>query len=285
MSVGELVSTGPILLAMPVAAAAGAVTFLSPCCLPLVPGYLSFITGMTGAGGGSRGASAPVSGGAVSGGAAVSGGVAVATVPVTGTDAVPPRSRVVAATLLFVLGFSMVFALEGAALGGVGTLLKGHSAVETRVLGVFTILLGLMFAGVFDRFSFAGRIVKPSVRPRAGLAGAPLLGFMFALGWAPCIGPTLSTVLGLSAYSATAPRGAFLAFIYALGLGVPFLLVAFGFQAASRAFAFARKHARGITIVGGALLVCVGILEVSGAWTSFVSWIQVHWPGGYSTSF
>jgi len=302
MSITQLVTSGPLLLALPVAAAAGAVTFLSPCCLPLVPGYLSFVTGMAGAGGpaspaasasvpaasasaagasatGASAAGAPVSGAPVSG-APVSG-VAVAALPLAATAAVPPRGRVVAGTALFVLGFSVVFMAYGAALGGLGHLLTGHARVLTQVLGGLTILLGLLFAGAFDRFSFAGRIARPSARPKAGLAGAPLLGVMFGLGWTPCIGPTLTAVLALSASTGTVARGAVLAFVYALGLGVPFLLVSFGFQVAMRAFAFFRRHARLVTRIGGAMLICVGLLEVTGAWSTFMAWLQVHWVSTY----
>jgi cytochrome c-type biogenesis protein len=280
--VGQLVTSGPLLLALPVAAAAGAVTFLSPCCLPLVPGYLSYVTGMAGASGAQPAAPATddLPGPAASVGVAPSG-VAVAARPVAPAPPPAPRARVVAGTALFVLGFSVVFVAYGAALGGLGHLLTGHARLLTQILGVLTILLGLLFAGVFDRFSFAGRIVRPSARPKAGLAGAPLLGVMFGLGWTPCIGPTLTAVLALSAASGTAARGALLAFVYALGLGVPFLLVAFGFQLAMRTFAFARRRARLITQIGGAMLVCVGLLEVTGAWSSFMAWLQVHWVSGY----
>jgi cytochrome c-type biogenesis protein len=302
MSITQLVTSGPLLLALPVAAAAGAVTFLSPCCLPLVPGYLSFVTGMAGAGGpaspaapasvpaaspsaaGASAARASAAGasaaGAPAAGAPVSG-VAVAALPLAATAAVPPRGRVVAGTALFVLGFSVVFMAYGAALGGLGHLLTGHARVLTQVLGGLTILLGLLFAGAFDRFSFAGRIARPSARPKAGLAGAPLLGVMFGLGWTPCIGPTLTAVLALSASTGTVARGAVLAFVYALGLGVPFLLVSFGFQVAMRAFAFFRRHARLVTRIGGAMLICVGLLEVTGAWSTFMAWLQVHWVSTY----
>jgi cytochrome c-type biogenesis protein len=284
----QLVTSGPLILALPVAAAAGAVTFLSPCCLPLVPGYLSFVTGMAGASGASTGSGATSTRPGTAGRAAVpasAGGsdggptVAVAARPVAALPA--PRARVVAGTALFVLGFSLVFVAYGAALGGVGHLLTGHARLLTRILGGLTILLGLLFAGVFDRFSFAGRIVRPSARPKAGLAGAPLLGVMFGLGWTPCIGPTLTAVLALSASSGTVARGALLAFVYALGLGVPFLLVSFGFQVGMRAFAFARRRARLVTRIGGAMLVCVGLLEATGAWWAFMAWLQDHWVSGY----
>ena len=294
MSITQLVTSGPLMLALPVAAAAGAVTFLSPCCLPLVPGYLSFVTGMAGAGGpASPAAPASVPAALPPGrprpgrlrpgrrGRGAGSGVAVAAPPLAATAAVPPRGRVVAGTALFVLGFSVVFVAYGAALGGLGHLLTGHARVLTQVLGGLTILLGLLFAGAFDRFSFAGRIARPSARPKAGLAGAPLLGVMFGLGWTPCIGPTLTAVLALSASTGTVARGAVLAFVYALGLGVPFLLVSFGFQVAMRAFAFFRRRARLVTRIGGAMLICVGLLEVTGAWSTFMAWLQVHWVSTY----
>jgi cytochrome c-type biogenesis protein len=278
--IAQLVTSGPLLLAMPVAAAAGAVTFLSPCCLPLVPGYLSFVTGMAGAAGSTAaaGADSPaeVAGPLIADGS----GVAVAARPVA-APASPPRARVVAGTALFVLGFSIVFVAYGAALGGLGHLVTGHARLLTRILGGLTILLGLLFAGAFDRFSFAGRIVRPSGRPKAGLAGAPLLGVMFGLGWSPCIGPTLTAVLTLSASTGTVARGAILAFVYALGLGIPFLFVSLGFSAVMRAFAFARRHARLVTRIGGAMLVCVGLLEVTGAWSVFMDWLQANWISGY----
>src|SRR6516225_4560284 len=283
MSVQNLVTSGPLLLAMPVAAAAGALTFLSPCCLPLVPGYLSYVTGMSGAGaGGASGGGASASAVATAGADGSDGVVATRTVTTTARGPGPAgKGRAVAGTALFVVGFSLVFAVYGLAIGGLGQLFRAHNTGLTQVLGGITILLGLLFAGAFDRFSFAGRIIRPSARPRAGLAGAPLLGVLFGVGWSPCIGPTLTAVLALSASSGTAARGALLAFVYALGLGIPFLLVAFGFQLAMQTFAFARRHARLITRVGGAMLVCVGVLEVTGAWSSFMAWLQVHWVSNY----
>ena len=291
MSIGSLVSSGPLLLAMPVAAAAGAVTFLSPCCLPLVPGYLSYVTGMSGIGAqdaGNQQASAALASaqpvGARPAGAQPAGtGPGSSGAPPAGVPAPPPRSRVVAGTALFVLGFSALYTSYGLAFGSLGTVLKSHQQMLTQVLGVLTILLGLLFAGVFDRFMFTGRILRPSMRPRAGLAGAPLLGVLFGLGWSPCIGPTLTAVLTLAETSGTAARGALLAFVYCLGLGIPFLIVALAFQRGMRAFGFARRHARLITAIGGGMLVLVGVLEVTGLWTSAITWMQIHWLQGYTS--
>ncbi|HTT54148.1 MAG TPA: cytochrome c biogenesis protein CcdA [Streptosporangiaceae bacterium] len=289
--VQHLVQSGPLILAAPVAAAAGAITFLSPCCLPLVPGYLSYVTGMSGTdaqraaaadGPPASVAAAPAAGAAAADG---SGGVSVAApaagVRTGGPAAGPARGRTVLGTLLFVLGFSLVFATEGLAFGSLGLVLQRHSAGVTQVLGALTIVLGLLFAGVFDRFPVTGRIARPSFRPRAGLAGAPLLGVLFALSWTPCVGPTLSVVLTMSFTSGTALRGAVLAFIYGLGLGIPFLIVAFAFQRGMTAFGWARRHARLIARIGGGLLVLVGVLEVTGAWTAALTWLKVHWIGSY----
>jgi cytochrome c-type biogenesis protein len=297
VSVGSLVSSGPLIVAIPIAAAAGAVTFLSPCCLPLVPGYLSYVTGMSGAAAEPSAAqpqaaqpqaarfSAAQSPAAPSASAGPAGvRLASAGGPSGAAVAAPPpaRSRVVLGTLLFVLGFSVLYTSYGLAFGELGTKLVAHQAGVDRVLGVVTIALGLLFAGLLDRFSFAGRIVRPSLRPRVGLAGAPLLGVMFGVGWSPCVGPTLSAVLTLAFNSGTAPRGAFLAFIYCLGLGVPFLIVALAFSRGLRAFGWARRHARLVTVIGGGMLVAVGLLEVTGAWTHMITWMQHHWIDGYN---
>src|SRR5262245_35612187 len=289
--VGHLVLSGPLILAVPVAAAAGAVTFLSPCVLPLVPGDLSDVAGMSGGDAQARPEAHPAGGRSeddrqaaaaeAGGGGDGSGGTAV---KVTAAAAAGPgRSRTVAGTALFVLGFSVVFASEGVAFGGLGAVLRTHATGLTQILGVVTIFLGLMFAGVFDRFPLTGRIVRPSVRPRAGLAGAPVLGVLFGVSWTPCIGPTLTVVLGLAMTSGTAARGALLMFVYGLGLGIPFLIVALLFQRGMTAFGFARRHARLITRAGGALLVVIGVLELTGTWTAVLSWIQTHWVSGYQT--
>jgi cytochrome c-type biogenesis protein len=287
MSISSLVSSGPLILAMPVAAAAGAVTFLSPCCLPLVPGYLSYLTGMSGAGaagdadagaGGSVSMAGPATGQlAVAGAGGEGGAVTTQTRAAAAGPTAPPRGRAVAGTALFVVGFSFVFACYGLAIGGLGQLFSAQDTTLTRVLGGITILLGLMFAGAFDRFSFAGRIFRPSARPRTGLVGAPLLGVMFGVGWSPCIGPTLTAVLALSLSSGTAARGAFLAFIYGLGLGIPFLIVAVAFQRVVNVLGFFRRNARLVSRIGGAMLMLVGILEVTGVWTSVIDWMRANW--------
>jgi len=190
-----------------------------------------------------------------------------------------------AGAALFVLGFSALFATYGAAFGSLGAILYAHHRGLGQILGGMLILLGLLFAGAFDKFSFSGRIVKPTLRPKAGLASAPLLGVLFGLGWSPCIGPTLSAVLALGLTTGTAARGAFLAFVYALGVGVPFLIVAFALDRGMRVFGFARRHARLITRIGGLLLVAVGLLEVTGAWSSAMLWLKVHWLNGYNAPF
>lgn len=246
--ISELVSSGPLLLAAPLALLAGAVSFFSPCCLPLVPGYVSYATGMS---------AADVKAGREEG-----------------------RGRMVAGTALFILGFSALFASYGAALGYVGNSLLEHQDLITRILGALTILLGLLFMGIFERIPFAGRTFRISYHPRAGLAGAPLLGVMFGLGWTPCIGPTLAAVMSLSFTTGSAGRGALLAFVYSVGLGLPFLIAALGFRRALKAFGFARRNAQGVMRFGGAMLVIVGVLQVSGAWT-YLTGLLRYWVAGY----
>ena len=179
--------------------------------------------------------------------------------------------------LLFVLGFAALYATYGVAFGSIGVTLKLHQAGLSQVLGLVLIALGLLFAGVFDRFTVTGRIIKLKIRPQAGLASAPLLGVLFGLGWTPCSGPTLGAVLALTLSTGTAFRGALLAFVYALGIGIPFLIVAFAFDRGVTLFGFARRHARLITRIGGVLLIAVGLLEVTGLWTTAILWLKVHW--------
>jgi cytochrome c-type biogenesis protein len=284
MSVMSLVSSGPLLLAIPVAAAAGAVTFLSPCCLPLVPGYLAYITGMSGADAEATSApSAAAAGGEAAAEGEAAGGVTTRARTRAAVSQARHTGRTVAGTALFVAGFSAVFSLAGGAVGGLSQLFSAHDSLLTRILGGVTIVLGLLFFGAFDRFMFAGRVVKPSFTPKAGLAGAPLLGVLFGIGWTPCIGPTLTAVLTLSASSGTAARGAFLAFVYGLGLGIPFLIVALAFQRLVGVLDFFKRNARMVTRIGGVLLIAVGLLEATGAWTAAVTWLHTHWFSGYQS--
>jgi cytochrome c-type biogenesis protein len=249
-----LVTDGPLLVAAGVAALVGLISFASPCVLPLVPGYLSYVTGLVGSGGGT---STP---------AGRSGGTATA----VRTDVIP-RARMVLGALLFVLGFTLVFVAFGAAFGGLGRLMLEHADVLNRVFGVITVLVGLGFLGWLPLLQRTKRI---SARPAAGLAGAPLLGIVFGLGWTPCLGPTLSAVYSLAFSEATATRGAVLGVAYCLGLGVPFVLVALGARWAMGATSFLRRHARTVTRVGGAVLVLVGLLLVTGAWTEMMQWLR-----------
>nr|WP_254552966.1 cytochrome c biogenesis protein CcdA [Kitasatospora sp. MMS16-BH015] len=236
----SVVSSGAILLAVPVALAAGLVSFFSPCVLPLVPGYLSYITGFSAADlADAKGAK---------------------------------RGRMLLGSVLFMLGFTAVFVSGGALFGYFGMTLQEHKQVISVVLGLLTILLGLAFMGLVPGLSM--REFRTHRRPTVGLAGAPLLGIVFGVGWTPCMGPTLGAIQGLAWNQADPARGALLMVFYCLGLGVPFILAALAFRRALGAFGWIKQHYQWVMRIGGGMLVAVGLLLVTGAWDAMISQLQ-----------
>jgi len=247
--VQNVIFDGSFVLAAPVAVAAGLLSFLSPCVLPLVPGYLSYVTGLSGEDLQER-----------------------------------KRGRMLAGAALFVLGFTAVFASAGAFFGEAGSNLLAHREVLDQVLGSLVIVLGLFFAGsglipksLRDRLE---RELRFHHRPSVGLLGAPLLGVLFGIGWTPCMGPTLAAVQTLAVDQATAGRGAALSIAYCLGLGIPFLIAALAFRRALGAFGWVKRHYAWVMRIGGGMLVVVGILLVSGAWSTLIRDMQ-GWVSGY----
>jgi cytochrome c-type biogenesis protein len=226
------VTDGPLLAAAAVAVLVGVVGFLSPCVLPLVPGYLSYVAGLSGA------------------------------------DNRPSQKRIILGAALFVLGFTAIFVAQGALFGQLGATIQDHRVTIERVLGAVTIVMGLIFLG-FVRL--AQREVRIHRRPAAGVAGAPLLGAAFGLAWAPCLTPTFGAVYSLAYTQGTLGRGAFLSACYCIGLGVPFLLVALGFGWVSSALGFVRRHMAAVSRIGGVLLVAIGVLLVTGQWDHWMN--------------
>ena len=256
-SFAHLASGGPLLVAMVVAALAGLVSFLSPCVLPLVPGYLSYVTGMAGA----------------------DLDAALGTNPqgraVSRPDHKQPgrraRGRILLGSLLFVAGFTVVFILTGVIAAQAGRALLVHQRMVEIVVGALVIVLGLAFAGLIPGLQRDLRIQR---LPSAGLAGAPVLGAVFALSWTPCVGPTLGAVLGLAAVGGQTGRAVTLTAAYCLGLGLPFLAFGLGFRRLLGLFSRVRRHSEWVTRIGGALLVLVGLALVTGGWTEFLNWLR-----------
>lgn len=232
--------SGSLVLALPVALVAGLISFFSPCVIPLLPGYLSYATGLSAA----------------------------------ELDSAR-RSRMVTGAVLFVLGFAVVFVLIGSLTGAAGALFTHRDELNV-VLGVITILLGLAFLGVFGVLQRDWRIHKV---PAVGLAAAPLLGFLFGVGWTPCVGPTLGVINALSVNEATAGRGALLAGVFALGLGLPFIAAAVAYRRSMRAFAVLRRHQLLLMRLGGAMMILIGLLLVTGWWQRIADSLQAYVVG------
>lgn len=242
-----MVADGQLLVAMLIALAAGVVSFISPCVLPLIPGYLAYVSGFAGAPQGSTAAADP------------------------GRAQRAERRRMVIGAALFVLGFTAVFVAMLSLAGTVGLWLLAYENLITRVMGVVIIVLGLVFMGLFGRMQQTTRL---SLKPRLGLIGAPLLGVVFAIGWTPCIGPTLGVVMTLSLQSGSAGRAAALGLVYSLGLGLPFIFAAFGFGWMTQTITFFKQHMRVLNLIGGGLLIVIGLLMVTGVWSQMMYGLQ-----------
>jgi cytochrome c-type biogenesis protein len=234
----ELANGGPLALAIGAAALAGLVSFLSPCVLPLVPGYLSYVTGLSGA----------------------------------ELDAGTERlRRVLAGTALFIAGFTIVFTLTAVLVTSATGALMGNRRVLEIVGGVLIIVMGLAFLGLVPGMQREFRLQR---LPNAGLVGAPIFGAVFALSWVPCVGPTLGAVLTMASVSGKADRAVVLAVAYCLGLGLPFVAFGLGFRRLLGVFKAIRRNSRWVTRAGGALLIVVGLALVTGGWQSFLIWLQ-----------
>lgn len=231
---------GSMALGIPIAIITGLISFFSPCVLPLLPGYLSYATGLSGA------------------------------------DLAAGRGRqgrMLAGALLFVLGFTVVFVLIGVAGGTFGAWLTEHKRTFDIILGLVTIVLGLAFLGLVPALQ---RDVRFHRVPAVGLLAAPLLGFLFAVGWTPCMGPTLGVMFNLAYSSGTALHGGTLLAFYSLGLGIPFVVFALLWRRALGTLAFIRRHIGWVTRIGGVMFVLIGVALLTGWWDWGVQWIQQH---------
>lgn len=271
----DTVLTGPYLLAALLALAAGAVSFASPCVVPLVPGYLAYLASLVGAESAAPAAAARPTPAAARPTPAAAG-------PADGADAGPSpsrvgaavRSRAVLATCLFVLGFTAVFFLQSVLVVGLSRALLTNTELLTRIGGAVTVVMGVVMLGLIRPLQTERRL---HLRPAGRYLGAPLLGAVFALGWTACLGPTLVGVLSLASatdWGGSAWRGLSLVLFYCAGLGLPFIAVAFGFGWAAGALAVLRRHSRTIQIVGAVALIVLGLLMLTGAWSAFVAWLQ-----------
>ncbi|MFJ1540701.1 cytochrome c biogenesis CcdA family protein [Micromonospora chalcea] len=275
----QLAESGPLLFAVGAAALAGLVSFLSPCVLPLMPGYLSYVTGLAGADleGARKGplSTPPVEEGPLvnTGAAGGTGGVGVAerAAPQRTTAAV--KGRVLAGTLLFIAGFTVVFVATAILVSGVGKLFFRYERTLEIVIGALVVVLGLGYLGVIPGMQREFRI---RWLPSAGLLGAPVLGAVFALSWLPCTGPTLGAVLGMAATEGGTDRAVVLAVAYCLGLGIPFVVFGLGFQRLLGVFRAVRRNSRWVTRIGGALLIAIGLALITGGWVNVVIWLQTN---------
>lgn len=235
---------GSMLLGLPLAALAGLISFLSPCVLPLVPGYLGYASGLS-----------------------------AADLASGGTN----RHRVVLGSLGFVAGFTLVFVSGGVLAGSLGSVLSAWQRPLTIVAGVLCIVLGLVFTGVLP---FGQGMWRLNVAPRIGLATSPLLGIVFGFGWVPCVGPALAVVISLALNEATALRGGVLSLVYSLGLGIPFVLIGLVFDRLAGTMEWAKRHHRGIQLAGGLVMVGVGVLLVTGVWDAAMGALR-NWAGAW----